>query len=143
VDLHTCEKRMVRMSFPWLVSNPVRSTTAMHPPSGVRTGADLSPVCCRIFVPPNSTCTLSRFMLSRWLGSSSKIGVFHWGVLSPVNRASLAIAVPARSRRSPGTVRSSAPGPVGRPIDTRSPGTSWSPFRRLHLCALRGGTESR
>lgn len=91
-------KRMVRMSRPCAVSNPVRSTTARQPPSGVlrsgtlsqharclerlrfslcveqrpchnersvrrtkphRMRASLSPVCCRILVPPNSTWFLS------------------------------------------------------------------------------------
>mmetsp|Transcript_37477 Transcript_37477/g.94597 ORF Transcript_37477/g.94597 Transcript_37477/m.94597 type:complete len:267 (-) Transcript_37477:946-1746(-) len=71
------ENRMVRMRRPWEVSNPVRSTKARQPPSGVRMRPALSPVCCRILVPPNRMWFLSSFMLRVALGSSSAAGTFH------------------------------------------------------------------
>ncbi len=55
---------------PCAVSKPVRSTTARQPPSGVRTRAPLSPVCCSTLVPLNSTWFLCRLMLRRWCGST-------------------------------------------------------------------------
>ena len=49
---------------PWAVPNPVRSTTARQPPSGVLILAPLSPVDCSSLVPPNRTCMRSRLMFS-------------------------------------------------------------------------------
>jgi hypothetical protein len=71
------EKRMVRMRRPWAVSNPVRSTTAAAPPSGVWMSgpADAS----RILVPPNSTCSLSCCTLTALVASgTSGLPPEHW-----------------------------------------------------------------
>lgn len=109
---------------PWDVPNPVRRTTARHPPSGVFNLPPFSPVCCNTFVPLNKTCCLSRVILSLASGSSPPpffpftglsigllMGIFHWGVLSPVKTASSTIHVPARRRTSAGTTWSSEAAP--------------------------------
>lgn len=52
-------KRIVLISWPCCVSNPVRRTNARHPLSGVFSGAALSPSLCSIAVPPKIMFLLS------------------------------------------------------------------------------------
>mmetsp|Transcript_20169 Transcript_20169/g.50755 ORF Transcript_20169/g.50755 Transcript_20169/m.50755 type:complete len:206 (+) Transcript_20169:2682-3299(+) len=152
--MRSVEYRMVRISWPWALSKPVRSTTARHPPSGVFMCAPprRAAVCCRILVPPNRTCCLLALMLNRRCGSRcagpprsgspspasapappALMPTFHCGVDSPVSTASSQMQVPASSRQSVGTTHSPSSATAGRPMEMTSPGSSASPGSRSHL----------
>ena len=134
-------KRIVRVSSPCDVANPVRSTTATHPSSPASPRA-----VDTTLVPPNSTCCLSAGSRSASSGSLDAIENLRAGSDSPVSIASVTVASPATNNRSHGKTafasHSCSFAPESRrpplffpPTETRttSPGTSAAGSSSPHL----------